>query len=79
MSKMAETLKQARERKGWTLREAARRAGVPPSTLWKLENGLLQNPTFVTIAALSNALGIRGRVWEALFEGLDEETHEQRS
>jgi len=67
MKTMAQILKAAREKKGWSLREAARQTGISPATISKLERGTLKNPTFVTIVILSNHLNIRGKAWEAMF------------
>jgi len=67
MKTMASILKAAREKKGWSLREASRQTGISPATISKLESGTLKNPTFTTIVVLSNHLSIRGKAWEALF------------
>lgn len=68
MSKMADTLRAARLKKGWGLRETARNAGIPAATISKLENGELENPTFATLVALRNALGIKDKDFVALFD-----------
>jgi transcriptional regulator with XRE-family HTH domain len=67
MNKIASTLKAAREKKGWSLRETARRSGISAATISKLETGEMENPTFATLAVLSERLGIKGRTWEGLF------------
>jgi transcriptional regulator with XRE-family HTH domain len=67
MNKIASTLKAAREKKGWSLRETARRSGISAATISKLETGEMENPTFATLAVLSEHLGIKGRTWEGLF------------
>ncbi len=38
-SRLAERVQMLRKRKGWTVTEAARRAGLSASMLWKVENG----------------------------------------
>jgi len=49
--------KRARQRKGWTLRELARRAGIDHTYLSKIENGKTPDPSQKTRAAILTALG----------------------
>jgi len=60
---MARLLKKAREDRGLSMREAAREADIPVSTLSKLEKGTLDNPTFATIVKLGMALEINPSEW----------------
>lgn len=39
MDKLGEYIRTARERRGWSLREAAKRTGIPHSRLFELESG----------------------------------------
>lgn len=60
---MARLLKKAREDRGLSMRETAREADIPVSTLSKLEKGTLDNPTFLTIVKLGLALDIDPAEW----------------
>ena len=52
-------LRLERERQGLTLAELAARTQIDPTTISKLENGRLPNPTYSTLRALRPALGLR--------------------
>jgi DNA-binding phage protein len=51
-------LRRERERKGLSLTEVARRSGLDPSSLDRLESGKDQNPTYETITRYAAALGL---------------------
>jgi transcriptional regulator with XRE-family HTH domain len=53
---VGERLRAMRERHGMTINGLGRLAGVPPSTISKIENGLLK-PSLVNAIALASALG----------------------
>lgn len=55
---MQQTLREARERKGWSLAQLARKAGMHKSTISRLENGVVQ-PLHATALALERALGLK--------------------
>ncbi len=50
------SLRQARERRGWTLADMARHAGINPKTLWYVESGV-RVPRVSTAARIAAALG----------------------
>jgi transcriptional regulator with XRE-family HTH domain len=52
------TLMQALERRGWTLDEVGRRAGVNKSTVSRINRGIVR-PTHHTVVALERALRLR--------------------
>ena len=68
--KMARLLSTARRRAGLTQRELARRAGVPHSTVARIELGRL-SPRTDTLEALLRATGHALAVETALGEGVD--------
>lgn len=63
MKDIRQMLKDARARKGWSMRETAKRSKVPLSTLSKLESGALSNPTLATMALLNYVLGFELNDW----------------
>ena len=63
MKDIRQMLKDARTRKGWSLREAAKRSKVSLATLSKLESGALDNPTLYTMALLNEAYGLELYDW----------------
>jgi ribosome-binding protein aMBF1 (putative translation factor) len=52
-------LRLERERQGLTLADVAARTQIDSTTISKLENGRLPNPTYSTLRALARALGLR--------------------
>jgi transcriptional regulator with XRE-family HTH domain len=50
-------LKRLREAKGLTAAEVARRAGIDPAAMSRLESGKSANPTFETLARYASAIG----------------------
>lgn len=56
---LAEMCRNARARKGWTLREAEARTGISNALLSQIETGKQDNPTLRTIAALCEGYGLR--------------------
>ncbi len=52
------TLKQARERKGWTLAEASTATGLDKSTLSRLERGQ-HRPSYDTVQAIERGFGLK--------------------
>ena len=58
---LSSRVKTLRERRGWTIAETARRAGVSVSMLWKVENG----QTTLTYGKLAKlAAGLEGPIGE---------------
>jgi len=55
--KLGERVRQIRQARGWTLEEAARRAGLARSTLSKIENAQM-SPTFDAVQKLAHGLGM---------------------
>src|SRR4051812_37483720 len=49
-------LRLERERQGLTLADVSARTGIDPTTVCKLENGRLPNPTYSTMRAYARAL-----------------------
>jgi DNA-binding XRE family transcriptional regulator len=52
-------LKRERERLGWTLDDAARRAGLDEALLVRLEQGKWIEPTLLVLSRYADALGMR--------------------
>jgi DNA-binding phage protein len=52
-------LKQARQARGLSLSEVARRSGIDLASLSRLEGGKNPNPTFETLSRYAEALGLR--------------------
>jgi transcriptional regulator with XRE-family HTH domain len=63
MTDVGEMLKKARAKCGYGLRETARKAGVSPATISKLEAGKIDNPTFLTMVRISLVLEIKAADW----------------
>jgi transcriptional regulator with XRE-family HTH domain len=55
---LAKMCRNARARKGWTLREAEARTGISNALLSQIETGKQDNPTLRTIAALCDGYGL---------------------
>jgi len=55
---LADRLKVARERKGWSQRDLARESGVPYSTIWRLENSVTKNPKGGLLHKLATSLEV---------------------
>jgi transcriptional regulator with XRE-family HTH domain len=56
LSGLGDRLRELRQAKGWSLGELSASSGVPPSTISKIEN-LLMNPSLVHAINLATALG----------------------
>ena len=56
LAKIGAAIRQAREARGLSLRQAADRAGVHHMTRWALERGT-GNPTIAAVARAARALG----------------------
>ena len=54
---LAKSIREARQKKGWTLEETGRAAGIGRSTLSKIENNQTR-PSFEIVRRLSQALGM---------------------
>lgn len=54
---VGERIKAVRESKVWGQAELARKAGISPNTLYRIENGTHQ-PRPITIRKLAEALGV---------------------
>lgn len=52
-------LRLERERQGLTLADVSARTKIDPTTISKLENGRLPNPTYSTMRTYARALGLR--------------------
>lgn len=52
-------MKLEREAQGLSLADVSKRTGLDPATVSKIENGRLPNPTWSTLRAYGNALGVR--------------------
>jgi ribosome-binding protein aMBF1 (putative translation factor) len=52
-------LRLERERQGLTLADVSARTKIDPTTISKLENGRLPNPTYSTMRSYARALGLR--------------------
>lgn len=58
-AKIGERVSKAREALDWTQVELARRSGVSPSYLSRLEDGVYRQPSHAKLRALANALGVQ--------------------
>jgi transcriptional regulator with XRE-family HTH domain len=52
-------LKTARERRGWTQKALALKAGVDTSIISRIESGATTNPSYSTVCKLESALRLR--------------------
>jgi hypothetical protein len=55
----AQRLRSAREARGWSVKEVADAAGLAYSTLRKLENATVRQPSFENVAKLADVLGLQ--------------------
>ena len=55
---LSRLLVDARHKKTWTVREAAQRAGIKPSTLSRIETGFIRNPRPQHVMALVSVYGL---------------------
>ena len=55
---LGECIKRLRESKEWGVRELARRAGVDPAVVLRMESGHARQPGIGTLSSLANALKI---------------------
>lgn len=51
-------IRSLRERHGWSLAQLGARAGLDPTTIWKIETGKTPNPGNITLGKVSDALGV---------------------
>lgn len=56
---IAGNLKKIRAKKGYSLEKVARLADLSLNTIVKIENGVNQNPTIVTLSKIAKALKIK--------------------
>ena len=56
MMALGERIKERRERRGWSQGELARRAGIDPSLLSRIESGSTTNPGVNALKGLARAL-----------------------
>lgn len=52
------TLKQARDKRGWTQEQLEAASGVDQQNISKIENGVIADPRNSTVEALEDALGV---------------------
>jgi transcriptional regulator with XRE-family HTH domain len=57
-SQLSRELRRSRQALGLSIRELARRAGVNPTTVMRLEDGDIANPTPTTLVPIAEALGL---------------------
>ncbi len=55
---LGQRLRQVRELRGWSLREASERAGISPAYLQKLEHGQVKGPSPNVLYALAEQLKV---------------------
>lgn len=60
------TLKKAREEKGYTVRSFATEVGLSPTTVTRIENGLI-SPGLKVLISISEKLGMEIRIEKATF------------
>lgn len=58
IKEIAENIKQAREKKGWTQEEVAKKAGIDSNSYAKIERGE-SKPYGVTLVKIIKALGVK--------------------
>ena len=56
--KLFQAIREARDRKGITLRELGEKTGTASGTLSQIETGHIQEPSFRLIVKIAKALGI---------------------
>ncbi len=61
MSPLALRIRHARQRKGWSQAELARRAGIRQATVSKYERAALTSVDLRVLDKLAQALGVRSR------------------
>lgn len=59
ISTIGQTIKKLRNEKGWSQDELARIAGVPFTTVAKIETGVIKNPSIEKMAKIAKALGVK--------------------
>lgn len=57
--KLAKMLREAREKHGWSLSEAARQLGCAKAHLHQLEHGISANPRLSTLASFVIVYGLK--------------------
>lgn len=57
-SSIATRVRMMRTQRGWSLKQLGDRAGIDPSTIWKIEAGATPNPGNATLGKISQALGV---------------------
>lgn len=58
ISSIGQKIKQLRNEKGWSQDELARQAGVPFTTVTKIETGVIKNPSIEKMAKIAKALDV---------------------
>ena len=61
MRDLATIVREARERKGLSLSEAAHQIGMTKAHLWQIESGGATNPTMRVAAGIRRVLGISAK------------------
>ncbi|MDA8189579.1 MAG: helix-turn-helix domain-containing protein [Dehalococcoidales bacterium] len=56
-----EAMREERERRGWSKNELARRSGLDPSYIYRLETGRVVSPSIETVRRVADALGLTPR------------------
>lgn len=59
MTEVGTVLAAARKERGWSLREAERRSGVPNAHISQIETGAIKSPELATLHPLAKAYGIQ--------------------
>jgi len=55
---LGQAIKEIRKQQGLSCSELARRAGFSISTIYGIETGVNENPSFNTVCAISDVLGV---------------------
>lgn len=53
------TVREARDKRGWTPEQLAEHAGVHRATVYRIESGYITNPSNDTVTKLEEALRVR--------------------
>lgn len=61
MSNLGTIIRDRLEEKGWSMRELARRSGLPAATVQKILTGDVRMPTTENVCAIASALGLPDR------------------
>ena len=75
--RLADLIRDEREKRGWNKRRLAKEAGVDPSTITRIENGETMTGRGGTSAKIAKALGIPAPVLDAAIREAEEESEVQ--